>query len=111
MYGACTVLCLEKVIECDTEKATNYFKLTHIDIMEDLNIKFSNDHLAEALLQLREAYGPESRWTPTGDADPVVGRDPIVVGKSKLRLPWVLLKTFTGPTSNEDAMRIFLPIA
>ncbi len=79
--------------------------------MEDLDIKFSNDHLAEAPLQLRETYGPESRWTPTVDADPIVGPDPIVVGKIKLRLPWVLLKIFTGPTSNEDAVRNLLPIA
>ncbi len=57
--------------------------------MEDLDIEICDDHLAEALLQLREVSSPERRWTPTLDAYPIVGPDPIVVGKSKPRLPWV----------------------
>ena len=79
--------------------------------MEDLDLEISDDHLAEALLQLREVSGPERRWTTTENADPIVGPGPTVVGKSKPRLPWVLLKTFTGPTSNEDAVRNLLPVA
>ena len=79
--------------------------------MEDLDLEISDDHLAEALLQLREVSGPERRWTTAEDADPIVGPGPTVVGKSKPRLPWVLLKTFTGPTSNEDAVRNLLPVA
>jgi hypothetical protein len=78
--------------------------------MEDLDLEIFDDHLAKALLKLRQVSRPERRWTMTVDTDPIVGPVPIVVGESKISLPWVLLKTFTGPTSNDDAVRDLLPI-
>ena len=78
--------------------------------MEDLDLDIFDDYLAEALLQLREVYGPERRQTSTVDAYPIIGPGPIVVGKIKPRLPCVLQRTFTGPTSNEDAVRDLLPL-
>ena len=94
-----------KEIECDTEKTTQRIKFTHIYLMEDLDLEISCDHLAEALLQLREVFGPERRWTTTMDAISIVDPGPIVAGKIKSRLPWVLLFFFMGPISNEDAVR------
>jgi hypothetical protein len=79
--------------------------------MEDLYLEIFNAHLAKAVLQLKEVSDPERRWTTTMDANPIVGPCPIVVGKRKSRLPWVLLKAFTRPASNEDAVRDLLPIA
>ena len=101
---------MEKIIKCDTEKATQKIKFTQIHLIEYLGLEVSYEHLAEALLQLREGGGPERRWTTTVDVNGIVGPDPVVVGKSKPRLHWVLLFFFTGPTSNEDAVRDLLPI-
>jgi hypothetical protein len=96
LYGTCTVIYLEKSIECDTEKATQRNKFTKKYLIEELDLEISDDKLAEALLQLREVFGPERRWTMTMDANSIVGPGPIVVGKKHTQVDLGITDFFYG---------------